>query len=845
MELKTNIQNIGYGLALSKNGQENFVSPKNNNKDLSFCGAKEKIVADIAKMGQVKAAAVISPHLMETGGRIAQFIRRTVTKGYDVKYGEREEIFGALKKNFGSTFEECMETIDDFNKRKRGQTSFLSKVLKKIGISREAKDPFIYTKNPDDNTITFHRFPFFKNVVRGIKEFTIGTILDIAIAARKGLNKLFSSTSGKEASKGRSFINRVLDDRIAEKKARDAFYKLIGVFEGATEGLEKLSMKAPGNAENLAQNRLSLIGKNIKNLAKDSIINASKKVGKYNTKTERAWNRLATGAVSATFAATDFYNISMLQKNNPEDAKKAGHGRFMQDMRRQSLTAGITYVILGAFQNKVNKSMLYAVLSLGGVTLISEILSRVMGGIPLTPLSPESAKELVAKRNKKPFTKDNNVEKSKIQNSNNLYAGKFQIPAIYDIKTDEPVKNDKDVFNVFTKINNKVSNTNPAFTSNSQETGKNGKKKSSPVSWIPKIALGAVGFSLVIGLLRSKNVLHIDDAIKAASKKYNEVIKKLTQKRLILPEEQVDGLMDYLQKNGFEEQHGVLNKILSGIKKSNGANGCITGSAELVQRHLPKSKINPEGLYYDLGYVESKGKAAIVKILLYPLNTISRLFKSTNSVIRKIFTGQSPKAPAEKLSQKNAVTFISDYSAKLKKASAEGNMHGFKEELQDALTRHFSEANSKNKNTTLAMVSRFLITLISGYFFVNDYRNQVLIESNGEDVERANAVMKERIGHKVSNFFLNSMFMDIFNTTFEHTYLGSVPGAVGVAMATEYTNETAVRASICTPTKKMTREELIEYENKRLNDKGIKGKYYRAFMKLTGKKPLSEKAKKD
>ena len=41
--------------------------------------------------------------------------------------------------------------------------------------------------------------------------------------------------------------------------------------------------------------------------------------------------------------------------------------------------------------------------------------------------------------------------------------------------------------------------------------------------------------------------------------------------------------------------------------------------------------------------------------------------------------------------------------------------------------------------------------------------------------------------------------------------------------------------------KKLTQEELIEYEKKQLN--GPFKNYYKWFMNLTGKKPLSEKAK--
>ena len=96
----------------------------------------------------------------------------------------------------------------------------------------------------------------------------------------------------------------------------------------------------------------------------------------------------------------------MLQNNDPNKANKSGKKRFMQDMRRQGLTAGITYVVLGALQRSVNNSVMAAVLSLGGVTLASEVLSRKMGGIPLTPLSPEEAAKVADKQEKKRLEKE-------------------------------------------------------------------------------------------------------------------------------------------------------------------------------------------------------------------------------------------------------------------------------------------------------------------------------------------------------------------------------------------------------------------------------------------------------
>ena len=861
MKLSSNTPNIRYGYALSKTKQDREAFPKIISAP-SFCGGISNFTDDISSIGAKaitkKTGSFFKNIFPKIKDKLRHFIKNVFTEGTEVKYENRKEILEILKKNFGNTFNECIDKIDIYNNiadanRKKGLSGLFTRHLSSRGGKYTA---FSYIDDLNENTITFHKDPFIKNVCEGFKEFTLGTALDIGVAIRGKFRKIYAGVGTNEViastAKKSSRINNILDNRIAQKKARDAFYKLSGIFEEATDGIDKIESRyITNNLKNMSREKIALIKDNIENLAKNSIKTASKKVGKYNTKNERAWNRLGTGLVSATFAAKDFHNISMLQNNDEEQANASGKKRFWQDMRRQGITAGITYLILGAFQSKVNKSMLYAVLSLGGVTLISEILSRKLGGIPLTPLSPEAAKKAAEKKERKEGLKNKDINnlsiKEKMQNIKNASADKIAqtkyTPAAFGNV------GEKNPFSAFALKDDKLKN-GLNFTSEPKkenEKDESPKKKKTPLlARIPEILLGIAGISLAVGFLRSRNIFKLDTKIKSMSAKYNDTVKKFKRRRLILPEKQVEGFMEFMKENGFDEQSKTLQVFIEQARKNSGPRGKLTGQSSIVRKYLPLREIDPNGIYYDFGDIHSKGKATVANVLLYPINTVVKLFKGANNITKKIFTGAAPaKEEVKKLSKDNAVSFLENYSKKFQKASSTNELYAFKEELQDAFTRHFSEANSKNKNTTLAMVSRFLITLITGYFFVNDYRNEVLIESKGEDIERANATMKERIGHKISNFFFNSMFMDIFNTTFENIYLSSVVGATAVAMATEFTNETAVRASICTPTKKMNRDELIEYENKRLNDKGIKGKYYRAFMKITGKKPLSAKVKKD
>jgi hypothetical protein len=86
--------------------------------------------------------------------------------------------------------------------------------------------------------------------------------------------------------------------------------------------------------------------------------------------------------------------------------------------------------------------------------------------------------------------------------------------------------------------------------------------------------------------------------------------------------------------------------------------------------------------------------------------------------------------------------------------------------------------------------------------------------------------------------------MNLFNSVFNKTLNGSLLGATAIASATELCNETLIRKTICQPTKKMnSKQEIIDFEETQLSRKGIMGLWTKLYMKLTGKKPLSQKAK--
>ena len=57
------------------------------------------------------------------------------------------------------------------------------------------------------------------------------------------------------------------------------------------------------------------------------------------------------------------------------------------------MSAGMTFLTLGALSKYANSNKYVALFTIAGTTLISEILSRIMSGMPLRPLKPEEAKD--------------------------------------------------------------------------------------------------------------------------------------------------------------------------------------------------------------------------------------------------------------------------------------------------------------------------------------------------------------------------------------------------------------------------------------------------------------------
>lgn len=589
-------------------------------------------------------------------------------------------------------------------------------------------------------------------------------------------------------------------------------------------------IKRPDRVDELEINT-ELCDKVFRNNASSNITKVKKD---YESRDERALNRIVTATVSSLYAANDFYNISMLQKDDDKEAKKAHNKKLKQELRRMASSASLTFISLGALDRYTKKSVFWNAIVIAASTLISEVCSRLKSGYSLVPLTPEQAakraqKEAQKNANKKQETKNNKVSfKSNLKDEKEIYKNFVQKDGSL-IAFNQVAKNTEENNNTVTK-----------------------KKKTSILGIIAGLsAIASVAYlisrALKGGFTYDKKKVeffekHKDEILKREvlsketvdelleySEKYGKdkfapfdgIKKIITKKQVTVKKDDLNNkiteLIEYARKNGRSDVADILDNYLPQINEAFGDEAEITAKIE---------KPIATGIYKGV----TKIFDTLYTVLSAPAVGLCKLLNIKNNKACKTFD--------KLLEQNNA-----DYNKELAILSNVCSKAKNNDEILDIIAKRVRNVEIGAETSDLANISRTMVTILTTYFFVNDYRNEVLIESGGKDVEGAQEEMKERLYHKVSNFIINGTLMNTFNTIFINPLNKKLFNAAVIAGATETINEFLVRKSICQPIlKKRSKQEIINYEEKQLEKGGFMGWWSRTFRKLTGKKTLTQKA---
>lgn len=212
-------------------------------------------------------------------------------------------------------------------------------------------------------------------------------------------NAIIDSLQKTKAFKDASWLDSVKNTKfLSSRREQVKAEKIISSLHGVTDKITTAAQKGETGALNDFYIKLS-----------------GGSHGSYSTQSERALNALATSFVSGAFSARDFYNISRFHDDDHEKAKKSEKERFKYDATRGIIKAIASFATMGALSRFTNSNKNAAIGNLMITTLFIEVISRLVSGKALGPISKEKAIEKYNELHKdKPEVKaDNKEEKPK------------------------------------------------------------------------------------------------------------------------------------------------------------------------------------------------------------------------------------------------------------------------------------------------------------------------------------------------------------------------------------------------------------------------------------------------
>lgn len=553
-------------------------------------------------------------------------------------------------------------------------------------------------------------------------------------------------------------------------------------------------------AEELAQAKANADSKMESGLFQTFLKQFDPKSGNYDTKHERALNRLVSGLPPAIFLANDAYNLSRMMDDDPKAATKEQKTRFKQETSRILTSGYLTLITMGAFQKFINKSKAGIVLTTGITVLVTEMFSRLSNGKHIFRLSPEEAR----KENEQKHAPEAKIKPTE---------DKKQVTSTGKLDSTKPKEQQKPLLSFDTVM------------------------KASAV--ILATGYGIKGFKHIPAI---KNmVLKYFENMKANNpEKFaklgigdinaDNAVKTFESKVLYRP---FTSAYKNLTSQPFHVEPEKFNEVIKVLKEYD------PKFAAMYER-IGKSAIKTvDGkTFIDLGSKDKKVKP-LVNFVIAPFkfmwNTVTLPYWMVDEKLMSVFRKAKPKAPAKDIDAL-AKSFDRICDQALKKNLDKEKFHDY---LQVNFLKAFNlDSLSSVSNAELSNLAKTAASIATIWFLMTDNYNMVMLKSNGNDKEGANTKFKERFVQEGSRLFYQTLLIDLFNSTFRNQYNSSLLGMSWVTLVDTTLGEMLTRSSVGTPIKPHTRDELIDIETRQNNSTGFKKKYYNFMQRLTGKRSI-------
>lgn len=615
---------------------------------------------------------------------------------------------------------------------------------------------------------------------------------------------------------------------------------------------EALAKKLGKTVKELTKEELAKVSEEVEEKLGSKVFQSSLKMfdpksGNYDTKHERALNRLVSGLPPAIFLANDAYNLSRMMDDDPKAAEHERKVRFKQEASRILTSGYLTLITMGAFQKFINKSKFGIVLTTGTTVLVTEMFSRLSNGKHITRLTPEEARA-ENERNHAPEAKikpqkdipstgnqNNNTTTEKPQKEQQkpllsfdtvMKASAVILGLGYGIKG---FKNIPAIKNMAIKYFDNMKINNPKKYAE-LEIDKAFEKLNNNLKEIDSNKYG----NLSTEELSLKNAVKVFEE-KVLYRPFKDLYKKLTSEKFVVDKERFDAVINVLkQEKNFEKLAQKYEQVgNSAIIEENGKMFIDMGTRDkkVTIPFAPKKFVKNNKITIPI--------KPLVDFVIAPFkfmwNTVTLPYWMVDEKLMNVFRKSAPKSAT-----KDIEALAKSFDKICKQATKKNfNKEQFKDYVQVNLLKAFNvDSLSSVSNAELSNLAKTAASIATIWFLMTDNYNMVMLKSNGNDKDGANTKFKERFVQEGSRLFYQTLLIDLFNSTFRNQYNSSLLGMSWITLTNTTLGEILTRSSVGTPIKAHTRNELIDIETKQNNSTGFTKKYYNFMQRLTGKRSI-------
>lgn len=306
-------------------------------------------------------------------------------------------------------------------------------------------------------------------------------------------------------------------------------------------------------------------------------------------------------------------------------------------------------------------------------------------------------------------------------------------------------------------------------------------------------------------------------AIKAKLGDFTKWYTGLYTKQYTIPRKEFNELINKLESNGFSRLAHLYKQT---VQKQTG---------EIIKLDTVKSR---------------KKYILIHQILTFPVRfTWSVITLPYQKIVKPIINMIKPRP---KVTEKQNTKKIIQESIEFLKHIKDDSPVDFQRKVNERLLSSFDDlTKSSYNNSDLNVVVKTAQSAVTTGFLIADNYNMVMIDSQGQDKDLAGQKAKERAIQRGARLTYEAFVLKLVLDMFTGVCKSSLLAALGLSGGLRVITEMVERKAVGLPLGESTQEEIKENERVHLSATGIKGSYFRAMAKLSGKKNFTEKKGND